>query len=91
MTSKCLSCNHKNVKTRYGYTTCNYSGSECRNFELYDPIKKTNYDRIVSKTPEELAEWLNAVLTSNVAPFATIRGANKRGKLLDWLKREVDT
>ena len=47
---------------------------------------KTNYDRIISKTPEELADWLNAVLTSNVAPYATIRGANKRGKLLDWLK-----
>ena len=50
---------------------------------------KTNYDRIISKTPEELADWLNAVLTSNVAPYATIRGANKRGKLLDWLKQEV--
>ncbi len=50
---------------------------------------KTNYDRIISKTPEELADWLNAVLTSNVAPYATIRGANKRGKLLDWLKQEA--
>ncbi len=51
--------------------------------------KPSNYDRIISKSPEELADWLNAVLTSNVAPYATIRGANKRGKLLDWLKQEV--
>lgn len=49
----------------------------------------TNYDRIVSKTPEELADWLNAVLTSNVAPYAAVRGANKRDKLLDWLRQEV--
>lgn len=49
----------------------------------------TNYDRIIYKSPEELADWLNAVLTSNVAPYATIRGVNKRGKLLDWLKQEA--
>lgn len=28
MESKCFSCKNKNVKTSYGYTVCNYSGSD---------------------------------------------------------------
>ena len=59
--SKCFSCKNKNVKTSYGYTTCNYSGSECRNFELYDPIKKTNGDNVRAMTDEELAILLTDV------------------------------
>jgi hypothetical protein len=66
-------------------------GNEHFDYERdYEPKPTTNYDRIVSKSPEELADWLNAVLTSNVAPYATIRGANKRGKLLDWLKQGAE-
>jgi hypothetical protein len=66
-------------------------GNEHFDYERdYEPKPITNYDRIISKSPEELADWLNAVLTSNVAPYATIRGANKRGKLLDWLKKAAE-
>ena len=57
--------------------------------EHCDNIAPTNADRIRAMTDEELADWLNAVLTSNVAPYAIVRGANKRGKLLDWLRQEV--
>ena len=48
---------------------------------FYAPTSKpivTNYDRIISKTPEELAEWLEDRL-----PLPS------NGLWLDWLKQEV--
>lgn len=47
--------------------------------------KPTNYDRIVSKTPEELAEWIAGGvlnLTGGSLKMAT-------EAWLDWLKREA--
>lgn len=57
--SPCLSCKHKNV---YDPLTksflCNFSGIECKNFEMYEPNSQTNADKIRSMTDEELAEYL---------------------------------
>ena len=50
---------------------------------------KTNADRIRAMSDEELAEWIHKILKSNIAPWATVRGADKRGNLLDWLKQEA--
>ena len=52
---------------------------------LFKPKPQTNYDRIISKTPEELAEWV----TTKGRTF----GEEYEGymSLLDWLKSpEVD-
>ena len=48
----------------------------------------TNAARIRSMTDEELDRWLTAFVCSNVAPHATARGAAKKGRLLEWLKKE---
>ena len=84
MESKCFSCKNKNVETSYGYTACNYSGFECRNFELYDPIKKTNADRIRSMTDEELAS--EYIRIYELLP----RFTDSWTWLRDWLKRECE-
>ena len=53
------------------------------------PKPQTNADRIRTMSDEELAEWIHKILKSNIAPWATVRGADKRGNLLDWLKQEA--
>ena len=94
MTSKCLSCKNKNVKTSYGYTACNYSGSECRNFELYDPIKITNANRFRAMTDEELARTFADYISCHNCPipYCEVRFTMERlrcqANWLDWLKQE---
>lgn len=64
----------------------------------------TNYDRIVSKTPEELADWIAVILTYHGAIFSrSMWDCDKDCPLYkccndqpsdnieDWLRQEVDT
>ena len=48
------------------------------------PGAKTNYDTIVSKTPEELAQWL-----CDVAGFLSMYEGKAHG-ILKWLKEEAE-
>lgn len=85
--SPCLSCKHKNV---YDPLTkcfvCNFSGIECKNFEMYEPNSQTNAEKIRSMTDEELAKKI-----SGIESFAlTCGGGWPLKKWLDWLKREVN-
>lgn len=50
---------------------------------MHVPIK-TNYDRLVSKSPEELAEWL--VEVAGWLPMYE----GKAHPILKWLKQEVE-
>lgn len=54
----------------------------------YDTTYKTNYDRIISKTPEELAEWLTLCLwgINREVPFLLDCNVDR---WLDWLKQEA--
>ena len=84
--SPCLSCKHKNV---YDPLTkcfvCNFSGIECKNFEMYKPNSQTNAGKIRSMTDEELAKKI-----SGIESFAlTCGGGWPPEKWLDWLKQEV--
>lgn len=63
---------------------------DCRTYRRFTHTE-SNADRIRSMTDTELEEWLTAFVCSNVAPYATARGAAKKGRLLEWLKQECDT
>ena len=54
----------------------------------------SNYDRVISKTPEELAEWLTPVkcvdchlLDCGVGEIGNNKTCTER--ILDWLRQEV--
>jgi hypothetical protein len=51
-------------------------------FQYAKPI--TNYDRIISKTPEELAEWIE-----DIAPHQSFAFFLNGKTWLDWLKQEA--
>lgn len=61
-------------------------GNEHFDYERdYEPKPLTNYDRIVSQTPEELAEWIaGGVLNLTGASLKMAAEA-----WADWLRREV--
>lgn len=52
---------------------------DCATYRRLQPKPVTNYDRIISKTPEELADFLN-----NVNPRLW-----KHETWLDWLRKEA--
>jgi hypothetical protein len=65
-------------------------------FQYAKPI--TNYDRIISKTPEELAGWLDRIrlccttdLCGRSCPLSGICYSNAESpkETIDWLKQEV--
>lgn len=98
--SPCLSCKNKNV---YDPLTkcfvCNFSGIECKNFEMYKPNSQTNASKIRSMTDEELAEWLERIrlccstdLCGKICPFSEVcySSAEAPKETLDWLKQEVN-
>ena len=58
----------------------------CQHCESFEPKHKTNYDRIISKTPEELADYLAAVSAYGSCGVLT---DNARKGWLDWLKQEA--
>ena len=53
-------------------------------YVLFTPSYKTNYDLLISKTPEELAEWL-----SDVAGWLSAY-EGKVHPILKWLKSPVE-
>ena len=58
----------------------------CCNMNTCEGRKMTNYDRIVSKTPEELAEWIAGGVL-NLAGGA-LKMATEAW--LDWLRQEAE-
>lgn len=97
----CGRCGHLNSRGFCDMTACIYpvmpqtaiyKPQKQTNF-VYDPIR-TNYDRIISKTPEELAKFIS----ENVECFATCPARrdrcgysdNCRKAWLDWLRQEAE-
>lgn len=59
-----------------------------------EPKQQTNYDRIISMTPEELAEWIAKMRNSLYCVLAREYGCKYPdgtcyGCWLDWLRREA--
>lgn len=56
--------------------------------ECFEPL--TNYDRIISKTPEELAQWIAKFCGCSYCPGFNVQCNNGCTEYwLDWLKQEV--
>ena len=51
---------------------------------------KTNYDRIISKTPEELAEWIYQVQDGDAYQKENYLPPLSKSWWLKWLKQEAD-
>ena len=51
---------------------------------MYQPPVKTNYDSVVSKTPEELAEFISGKARTFGEEYEGYMSA------LDWLKEEAE-
>lgn len=82
--SPCLSCKHKNVyEPLTKCFVCNFSGIECKNFEMYKPNALTNADRIRAMSDEELAEWLCDVAGWLPAFEGRVH------PILEWLRQEA--
>lgn len=85
----------------YGERLCNPKcGGECDKFCYFNTIEvKTNYDVVVSKTPEELAHWIRDYWVAAWCPEnAPVDPETKDclmhdGKcelcILDWLRQEA--
>ena len=57
----------------------------CENQNNFKPLRETNYDRIISKSPEDLAMWI----VDEGWKFGT--ECEGYMSLLDWLEQEVVT
>ena len=61
----------------------------------FKPKPITNYDLLIRKSPDELAEWLANNQDCYACPFfddgeGICKGGDScRGMMLDWLKQEV--
>lgn len=72
-----------------------FGGTRCTRCDFVERPKPTNYDRFISKTPEELAEWIISIEPA-ACPYATWGyndDCNKpdcRQCWLDWLRQEVE-
>lgn len=93
--SPCLSCKRKNVyEPLTKCFVCNFSGIECKNFEMYEPMYDlnalTNADRIRAMSDEELAKIMTDDFCELLcgSPISCDGDCNK--KMLRWLKQEVD-
>ena len=59
------------------------------NYEEAKPKPLTNYDRLVSKTTEELAEWFGTHACCMADPFfCSKQGGSCKACWLDWLREE---
>ncbi len=88
MRQPCYKCRfeHKPIDTE----PCEYCSNEYMNSGDHPAFewskKPTNYDRLISKTPEELARWIADEL---VEP-GYYKGNEAYELWLDWLKEEAD-
>lgn len=93
--SPCLSCKHKNVyEPLTKCFVCNFSGIECKNFEMYKPNSKTNADRIRSMTDEELEDFLDRWALGDIDYSKTFCSLcdgqfDCHECRLDWLRKEI--
>lgn len=75
---------------------------ECKTYRAFHPKPVTNYDRIVSKSPEELAVWLAQQkyrrprfdgwlpLCNHVMGAKVCHAHGYEACWLDWLKEEAE-
>lgn len=62
-----------------------FGGITCTRCGYTEKPKSTNYDRLINKTPEELAKWIARQTTAagKIVPEAEYKW------WLDWLQQEV--
>lgn len=65
-----------------------FGGTRCNRCDFVERPKLTNYDRIIRKTPEELAEFLAEYRCVHKAPHCM--ETNCAQCWLDWLRQEVE-
>lgn len=67
----------------------NYDGKPCRKNRTVEP---TNYDLLISKTPEELAEFMEDTATWGGCPYHGARDCTSDCGMcwLSWLKSPVE-
>ena len=101
--SKCFCCaNKKDYDVKFGYYGCNYSGTECKNYSMFEPKFKsepnTNADRIRAMSDEELATNFASRCCPVKDEFYNCGEINKKefswedckSCWLDWLKSPVE-
>ena len=79
-----------------GYCACTRDkcSDDCATYRSYKPKPITNYDRIISKSPEELADFLWSIGNNPATGNYYLNGkllfscADGNG-WLDWLKQEA--
>ena len=82
----CSDC--KNTGKQICTVCCTYQGGVP---DRWEPKPVTNYDRIISKTPEELAEWLVLVEQRILEMQPALERPALYKDWLDWLKQEDET
>lgn len=88
--SECKTCKHER-------DICSLV-SHCQGVcDRWEPKPVTNYDRLVSKSPEELAEWVSklADCCSNdycgrSCPLHALCWSKSNETALDWLRQEAE-
>lgn len=86
----CGRCGHLNGQGFCNMTACLYPVTREDSTLVINPV--TNYDRIISKTPEELAAVCADGCCRDIKcpdEFKNEDGLDCRGCWLDWLKQEA--
>lgn len=86
-----MDCTNKNCPA-YAKCLATYRGSRCKatraTYGVGDHI--TEYDRLVRKSPEELAQWLVLVEQRILDVQPALERPALYADWLDWLKQEVE-
>lgn len=81
MEKTCENCKYYDMPTTSGICfECLHIPAVCT---LWEQKPITNYDRVIRKTPEELAEWLSCNCTGDGY-------GNSAEDWLDWLRQEAE-
>ena len=74
-----------------------FGGTRCTRCDFVEKPKPTHYDRFISKTPEELAEWFSHRVVANSVECPPQHGYKHcleqdgcRACWLDWLRQEAE-
>lgn len=84
----CSDC--KNTGAQICTVCCTYQGGVP---DRWEPKPTTHYDRIISKTPEEMAEYHTKMCgcpPGNDPIFCGMATIGCKGCWLDWLKQEAE-
>jgi len=89
----CVMCKHEGRDLFDGCCECEYPENSDDPPTKYEPKPMTNADRIRAMSDEELAEWLDRLITHcNDGPcFNCFMQKACLTSMLDWLKQEVST